>query len=107
MSIRGVDAQIMISRAPDFVKEANALNKGGERMQDFLAVQAKAEQDRVQSMIVKTDAAYKAELHLENEGGGGAAYEDSPGKKKKGKDAAPDLLDLGVGSEGHIIDIKL
>lgn len=108
MSIKGIDAQIMIARAPDFVKEANAQLKTGDRMQSFLAEQAKAEAEHDKSSIGRTEQTSGPELHLGEEGGGDNFYSPSGNRKNHEEvDADFSILDAEVGSVGSTIDIKL
>ena len=107
MSIRGIDAQIMIARAPDFVKEANAQLKGAEKMQEFLAAQSKAEAEREKSSVAKAEKTLQVELHPDADGGGRGQYESAREKKfKENEEATRSLLDADVGSAKNLIDIK-
>ena len=51
MALNGIDAQIMAQRAVDAAKYASNLNKKNELMQDYMALQRKAE-DEVEDTIV-------------------------------------------------------
>lgn len=109
MSIRGIDAQLMLSRTPDFARDASAQLKTGDKVQDFLAVQAQAEAEHEKSSVVKSEEAPKSELHLGDEGSLGQEYSGSGGSKKdKDKKKDDPLLDVNVGhGRESIIDIRL
>lgn len=108
MSIRGVDAQLMIARSPDFAREASQQQKLGDHMQSFMAAQAKSEAEHEKAYVAKTEQPPEPELHLENEGGGNAgAYSSSKKKRAEEELREPSLLDADVGRGNHIIDIKL
>ena len=107
MSIKGVDAQIMIARVPDFVRETSAQLKVGDLMQEYLAAQTKAAEDREKSMVTKTNQAYKPELRLENESDGTGAYYESSENDKRENVPQQSVLDEEIGVNEHIIDIKL
>ena len=106
MSIKGIDAQIMLARAPDFVRETNTQLKVGDLMREYLAVQNKATEDREKSMVIKTNQTYKPELRAENDSeGAGAYYEGSENRKRELSQES--VLDEEIGVNEHIIDIKL
>lgn len=105
MSIKGVDAQIMSTRAPDFLREANSQLKGGEKMQEFLAIQAQAEAERSSASVRKTEAAPKAELQAKNEGGTGDSYSSSGKRGGKNEQTDDPMLDASVGPSENIIDL--
>lgn len=107
MSIKGVDAQIMTTRAPDFVREASSQLKGGERMQEFLATQAQSEAEHDKASVHKTDASPKSELQPKKEGDTGSGYSSSGKRGGKGEQADDALLNADVGSADNIIDILL
>lgn len=109
MSIKGIDAQIMITRAPDFAKEASNQQKIGDRTQDFLAVKAQAEAEKSKSSVSQAEETPRAELHLENEGGTQDRYTSAAGKRKskKTKSGGSSMLDSEVAPGDNIIDIKL
>lgn len=107
MSIRGVDAHLMIARAPDFAKEASEQQKVSDRMQNFMAAQAKAEAEKEQTTIAKTEETQKPELHLENESEDNGGAGSSSKKKRNKKESEPSLLDANVGPGTSTIDIKL
>lgn len=109
MSLKGIDAQIMVARTADVAREAAVQAKGGERMQDFLAVQAKAMAEREQSMVSKLDRSEKPELRAGDEGSG-AQDSYTPGGGGRKEDGSADeilLIDPVVPGEEHLIDIWL
>lgn len=109
MSIRGIDAQMMVTRAPDFVQDAASQMKAAERSQEFLAVQKQSELEHDKASVVKTDESPEIELHLENEGGDGSESYTSQQKKNEPpvRDEYLELLDAAVGPSEHILDITL
>ena len=107
MSIKGVDAQIMIARAPDYVRETSTQLKVGDLMQEYLAVQNKVAEDREKSMVLKTGQTYKDELRLENEKEGSGAYYESDEDHGRRASSEPSVLDEEIGVNEHLIDIKL
>ena len=109
MSIKGIDAQMMITRAPDFVSDTVAALKGGERMQNLLTTQAQADAERQKGIIAGTEEAQAVGMHLEHEdGGGGAAYEAFGGQSGQASaEIVNALLEADVGPSENIIDIKL
>lgn len=111
MSIRGIDAQIMVTRAAELVRDTSVQLKGSERMQDFLAIQAQAQTELDQSTVLKSTESEKVQLQLGDEGGG-AGYTPAE-NEREGQATSEDEARLAaandplVPSEEHIIDIKL
>ena len=106
MSIKGIDAQIMLARVPDFVREASTQLKVGDLMREYLAVQNKIAEEREKSMVIKTNQTYKPELRTENDSEGAGAYYESS-ENRKHELSQQSVLDEEIGVNEHIIDIKL
>lgn len=107
MSLKGIDAQIMVTRTADMAREAVTQLKSGERMQEFLAVQAKEMAEREKSMVSELDKSEKPELRSDKDGG---SARDSYTPSGGGRKGAPDdilLIDPLVPGEEHLIDITL
>jgi len=108
MSIRGIDTQIMISRLTDNVRDASALQKRPEFVQDALAAQGRINDAQDQTRVVKTAASEMERIRTDVDDGGGAGYadgseDDGSGKKKK-EEIDPDML---VPPGNNRIDIKV
>ncbi|NLO47743.1 MAG: hypothetical protein GX111_05410 [Clostridiales bacterium] len=54
MSIKGIDNQLMVTRAADYAKEASTQLKRSELMQDYLYVQTKMLENRKKQVVPKT-----------------------------------------------------
>ena len=108
MSIKGIDAQIMISRLPDTAKDTSALQKRPEVWQDHLGVQGRANDAHQQEKVAKTSESEMEAIRTDVEGGSGGGY-GSEGGKHHGKGDNEDELLPGtlVPPERHIIDIKV
>jgi hypothetical protein len=107
MSIRGIDAQIMISRLPDNVNEASALQRRPEVSQEFMAVQARINDAHDQTKVQKTLETEMENIRTdvdEDGSGGGGGGSHGPGKDGEEEAPSPDLL---VPPSNHIIDIKV
>ena len=107
MSIRGIDAQLMVTRTADLVQAANTQQKGAERIQDFLAVQNQSEIEREKASVAKTDKSPEVELRLGNEGGDGSEAYTSQQNEELARGEYMELLDADVGPSEHILDITL
>ena len=109
MSIRGIDAQMMVTRAPDFVQAANSQIKGAERMQDIISAQNQSTTEREKVSVSKTDKSPEIELRLGNEGGDGSEAYTSQQKQNEelAREEYNELLDADVGPSEHILDITL
>ena len=73
MSIRGIDTQIMITRATDFVKDTSAIQRHPETSQEHLANQGKIESTIDQSRVKETTESEMENIRTDVDGGGSGA----------------------------------
>ena len=109
MSIRGIDSQMMITRLPDNVKEASAIQKRPEVAQEFLAAQGKISDAEGQSKVAKTMEVEMEKIRTDVDAGGGGSYEGSEDvydPEESGQEEEPDP-DMIVPPGNNIIDIKI
>ena len=106
MSIHSIDAQIMIARTADYMRDASALQKRPEVAQDYLAVREKINDARDQTRVGKTPESEAAMLNPDGGDGGAGGYEGSPGYDKRGKKDDDDANMLVPPGSSHI-DIKV
>ena len=106
MSIRGIDAQMMVTRTADMLQTANAQMKGGERMQEAISAQNQSAVERDKSSVSKADKSPEVELHLGDEGGGGEAYQSLQNGELNNNEYN-EMLDSELGHSEHILDIIL
>ena len=94
MSIRGIDTQIMISRLTDNVREASAMQKRPELMQEALAAQSKINDAQDQTRVLKTLESEMEKIRSDVDDGGGAGYSGGGGEEeeKKKEEADHELL---------------
>ena len=107
MSIKGIDAQMMITRLPDNVREASAIQKRPEVAQDVLAAQQRLNDAQDQSKVAKTTESEMENIRTDVEEGRGGSYggEGNSGKKE---DKPDDIeQELKVSPSCNIIDIKI
>ena len=106
MALNGIDAQIVTQRAMDVAKDASALNKRNELMQDYMALQRKAEDELKDSMVSKLERKDDPRIAQEH-GGSGQFYEESQKKKTQAADDSEDEQeDPGIVSS-HKVDIRI
>jgi hypothetical protein len=104
MSIKGIDAQIMVARTAEFAKESDHQVRRDGLMQDYQAVQSKLASEAEKRVVVKTAKSETAALHADGHGarsGGGAG-----GRGREPKDAPEDAL-VFIPGEEHKIDIVI
>lgn len=108
MSIKGIDAQMMITRLPDNVKEASAIQKRPEVMQDVLAYREKINDAEVQSRVARTTETEMEGIRTDVEEEGGGAYygERGPDREKDGQNDEPGP-DMIVPPGNYTIDITI
>jgi hypothetical protein len=106
MALKGIDAQIMVTRTTDASRESSRMAHRGELIQDYLSVQARVEGDIGRERVTKTIKAEQAEFHPDDDGGGdGGAYAGSAGGGEP--EGAEDGDEYLVPAEEHIIDIRI
>ena len=73
MSIKGIDTQIMITRASDFVREASSAQRQPELNQEHAAAQHKVESTQDQSRVSATNEAEQDAIQTDADGSGSGA----------------------------------
>ena len=109
MSIKGIDAQIMITRLPDNVRDMSASQKRTEVAQEYLAAQGKVRDAHDQSRVTRTQETemerIRTDVDKESSGGSGGSEEEGGKAGKEDKyDTTPELL---VPPGNNVIDIKI
>ena len=105
MSIKGIDTQIMITRLPDNLREASALQKRPEVAQEYLAVQSKINDAQDQNKVSATLETKMEQIRADVDEGSAGSYEGDGGTGSgKKQESDQDFL---VPPENHMIDIKV
>ena len=73
MSIRGIDTQIMITRATDLIRETSSMLRQPETTQEQLAAQQKNDSTLDQSRVAATEEIENENIRTDVEGGGSGA----------------------------------
>ena len=109
MSIKGIDAQIMITRTADFARESIAAQRKPEITQDYLSVQAKANEAQELRKVIKKSDAELQKLRPEDGGGSGAGGSGGGSGSHAESEEQNGELEPGtlVPLEKHMIDIKV
>ena len=103
MSIKGIDAQIMITRLPDTQRDASVMQKRPEVMQDFLAAQGKVNDAHDQNKVSATLESEMEQIRSDVDGGSGSDYEGDGGSGSGGK--KEEDQDFLVPPGNNVIDI--
>jgi len=107
MSIKGIDTQLMITRATDFVKETSNIQRHPEQTQAFTAAQTKAESTHDQSRVKATNESEMDNVRTDADGSGSGAA--GGGGSGRGEDGMTDeqRAELLVAPAAHdqLIDI--
>ncbi|MDR2571925.1 MAG: hypothetical protein LBD23_16725 [Oscillospiraceae bacterium] len=110
MSIRGIDTQIMITRATDFVRETSSIQRQPEISQEHLAQQTKIESTQDQSRVIATMESDMENIRADEDGEGSGAADG--GKKRQeeqepeGEEVVPELR-IAPAPHDHIIDMMI
>ena len=109
MSLKGIDAQMMITRSPDFARDASAMLKKPELTQEHLATQQKINDAHDQTKVVKTAESEMDKIRTDVDGGGGSGYDsfaDDSESDEEEQDQGPDSgMDVAPGN--NYIDIRI
>ena len=106
MAIRGIDAQHMVTRAAEFMKDSSQQLRKNELLQDYLAVQSKVIDEKDKKTVSRTLETEKTGLHPDQGGGGSAGYGQAQ-KKSAGKAETSEDAANTVPAGQNIIDIKV
>ena len=104
MSIKGIEAQMMVARSVEYMKDSAAIQKKSELTQDYQTVLARVDEQRDQMKVAKTLEADQIKLHPDEGGGNGGGAGDGSGEAGKGNESSPDML---VPPGDNIIDITV
>ncbi|MDR3278764.1 MAG: hypothetical protein LBT12_08315 [Oscillospiraceae bacterium] len=105
MSIKGIDAQIMVARTTEYVRETDHQMRRNELMQDYLNVQGKLANEAEGQNVIKTVKAEASALHLDEKGadGGGDGAEGAPRDRAEAEEEEERFSD----GEPHMLDIVI
>jgi hypothetical protein len=110
MAIRGIDAQIMVTRTAEFSKDAVAQLKRNELLQDYLTVQSKETDMREAETVQRTPESEHMALHPDRDGGtqfAEARSGERDADKNEEASAEDENEDVGFAPEKHILDIEI
>jgi len=109
MSIKGIDAQMMITRATELTKDSSAQLRKNELMHDYLAAQTRAIETRENQSVARTLKPQEIEIHLNNdrEGSGGWTGPDGEREAEEREQADQDRLAQLAPIDPHTIDITI
>ena len=109
MSIKGIDNQLMVTRAADYAKEASTQLKRSDLMQDYLYVQTKMLENRKKQVVLKTAKSEQIEKVKSKQDGRQQTKQDrkrDPKKEPESGREAP-LIASDTKGEHRKIDIKV
>ena len=109
MSIKGIDAQIMITRLPDNVRDMSASQKRAEVAQEYLAAQGKVRDAHDQSRVAKAQESEmeRTRTDADKESSGGNGGSEGEGEKTGREDKYDTAQELLVPPGNNVIDIKI
>jgi sigma54-dependent transcription regulator len=106
MSLRGIDAQIMLTRAIEYQRPAAAEQQRAALMSDFQNVEGRVRTQHKSERVAETAKSEQVLLHPD--GDGGAAYYgafDGGGARDEAEDSGPELTKPS--DDGRVIDITV
>ena len=108
MSIKGIDAQIMIMRSAELARETSNQQKKRELTQDYMNIQVAEFERQKKQMVQKANESEKLRLQTDKDGGGekAASYRQES-DDDKGEDTQEELQVAPDPSDKHVIDIKI
>jgi len=107
MSIRGIDTQMMITRASDFVRETSSTQRQPEVAQDHLAAMNKVESTQDQSRVNATTESEMENIRtdVDGEGSGAAGGEGSNRDEEEMTEEQKKELLVAPAAHEQLIDI--
>lgn len=107
MSIKGIDAQIMVTRTAELSKESSNQIKRNELMQDYMSVQGRLMEEHEKQMVTGLQEAQEAVIQREREGSRGGADPEERDRRSGSSLSDQELAEELDGGEDHLIDIKV
>ncbi len=110
MSIKGIDAQLMVTRTAELAKESSNQLKKNELTQEYMNIQAAEFERQKKQMVSKTNAAENLRLHPDKDSSGdnAASYRRRKKEKKRNGETALDELKVAPDpNKKHKIDVKI
>jgi len=107
MSIKGIDTQIMITRSPDFARDASTMQKRPEIMQEFLAAQQKINDAQDHFKVAKTTESDMEKIRTDVDGGSGGAHGDEGQESGDGDKEDESGAGMLVPPGNNVIDITI
>lgn len=110
MSIKGIDAQLMVTRTAELAKETSNQIKKNDLTQEYINIQAAEFERQKKQMVAKTNVTENLRLHpdKDNSGDNTAAYKRKQKEKKKNSEDVLDELEVAPDpNSGHKIDVKI
>ena len=111
MSMKGIDAQIMVQRATDFARDASSQIKRPEIEAAFKAIQTKAQADQLIKDVQNTQRGEMLKINPDAHEKQGFTRDNA--KPREQKEKASDVSDpeLVFSAEGHVsrdsVDIRV
>ena len=106
MSIKGIDAQLMITRAADLARDASQQVRKNELVQDYLSAQMNAQEQFEIQKAPKTNESEKVKLNLDKESEREGSAKKRPSASSKQQKAVQENEVLKhVPSPDSIIDV--
>jgi hypothetical protein len=110
MSIKGIDNQMMVTRAAEYAKEASNMRQHGEVFQTQMQQQGVRQAETAATVVTETAEAEQAEIRRRQEAPGRRRGKDKDdgrqAEDEERRDWTDDDLSAGF-DEGHLIDIEI
>jgi len=97
----------MITRATDFVREADMQQRKNDLARDHQAMQTQALAEHEQKYVAQSPRAHDAKIYRDKQGGGGQADEQQEQREAAGILLAEEEEMLYAAPGNYLIDIKI
>ena len=104
--LKGIEAQLMVTRTADLAREAGALQRKNDLARDYLAVQAQSLAELERKQVTQALRTQNIVLHTDKHGGGRQAYQEQEGDKNYGETEGDEYILLPPEAQSTI-DIKV
>ena len=104
--LKGIEAQLMVTRTAELAREAGALQRKNDLVRDYLALQTQALADQEKLQVAQVVKAQAVVTHRDKQGGGQQEQAEREGEPRE-LWAEDDEYNLAPPENCHAIDIKI
>ena len=105
--LKGIEAQMMVTRTADLARDANALQRKNDLARDYLAIQTKTLTDQEKQQVAQTLNVQEVMIHKDKQEKGQQKQEEQSGEEKTFAEETTDDYIVPPSENHPTIDIKI